>query len=211
MRRIMLLLGLGVLGVLIWQNWSVSFAITFLFWRTPAYPLGLLILASLGLGSLLGIVLLILWSMGTQIVVKAPEPPRRERSRPQPPPEPEPEADIDDWFQAPTTTPGRESWSEARNVTPLDEQIPPPQDRYGTTEPIDVTTAAPRPVEPRPPEPRAQPERKPRRPKPRAEVVDAEFRVLTPPYTPPEPAPSENAPDWGDWLEEDSNSSEPQY
>lgn len=203
-RRTLLLVGLGALGVLIWQNWQVSFPIVFLFWRTPAYPLGLLILAGLCLGALLGIIVTLLWSMGQNVVVKPAEPPRR--NRPQPPPETEP--DLEDWFDEPTTSPRRESWSEARNVTPQADQLPRPRDV--TSDPPEV--AIPEVQVPEPEtmttEPAPRPERKPRRPRPtvRQEVVDAEFRVLTPPYNAPRPA--ENTPDnqdWGDWLEDEED------
>ncbi|MDS3859570.1 hypothetical protein RIF25_01990 [Thermosynechococcaceae cyanobacterium BACA0444] len=206
MRRILLLVVLVGLALLIWQNWQVSFPIVFLFWRTPAYPFGLLILAGLGLGLLVGMVITFLWSIGQNRVVKAAEPPRR--PRPQPPPAPEPDPELEDWFTEPTASPRRASWSEARNVTPPEDQLPRPQESYPSPEAPEVKTPeveVPE-SEPVPPEPSPRPARKPRRPRPnvRQDVVDAEFRVLTPPY---HPSGSDDGvrdhDDWGDWLEEE--------
>ncbi|AFY62760.1 Protein of unknown function (DUF1049) [Synechococcus sp. PCC 6312] len=207
MRRIFLLVVLVGLALLIWQNWQVSFPIVFLFWRTPAYPFGLLILAGLGLGLLVGMVITLLWSIGQNRVVKTAEPPRRERTPPPPAPAPEPE--IEDWFTEPTASSRRERWTEARNVTPLEDQLPRPQESYPTPESppvkipeVEVPESEAIPAEPSSP----RPARKPRRPRPnvRPDVVDAEFRVLTPPY---HSSGSDDGvrdhDDWGDWLEEE--------
>lgn len=205
MRRIFLFVALSIGALLVWQNWQVSFQIAFLFWRTPVYPLGLLILAGLGLGCLLGLIVTLLWSIGQSGGVKTDPSPRREPRRP-PPPEPEPE--IDDWFTEPTSSPRRESWSEARNVTPPEDQLPHPQETDFIAETLDTEIPDIKIPEPEsiPTGPPPRPERNPRRPRPnvRQEVVDAEFRVLTPPYNAiqPTPAPS-NEQDWGDWLEDE--------
>lgn len=216
-RRILLFIALVGLALLLWQNWSVSFPIVFLLWRTPAYPLGLLILAGLGLGLCLGIVITFLWSIGLNGVVKTGEPPRR--PRPQPPPAPEPEPEIEDWFTEPTTSPRRASWSEAWNVTPPEDQLPRPQESYPSPEAPEVKTPEVKTPEvgipesePVPPDPNPRPARKPRRPRPnvRQDVVDAEFRVLTPPYnSPPAYEVARDDDDWGDWLEDEAGMQQP--
>lgn len=215
MRIILLLVILGGLTLLLVQNWSPVLPLVFLGVATPALPLAAWILISLAAGASTSLAIAFLLQLTNYFSQpkssnqrQAQTPPKTaaytaSSAPPKTPPPPQSDRAVDDWQES-----ADEDWDFGENA---DEQDSPPQENVQDPRSYEVSS-----------EPKSSYRigsvysYSYREPSDsgvgRTEsVYDADYRVLTPPYTEPKKVPEQEEEDWGfdDELEDEEDENTP--